>query len=310
MRVGTAVRARGLDAEHAPDVRQPGSQDDRKTLEDAAGARDAQRLRDHRRLAEGRAARPPVFDLDSVQLAASHRRAAARARHAVPHLVRRLAVQVPARGSALSVPQAREEDRRRRRLAITQVGWDADEVRRAEDAIWTSAGIKTPVLGNVYVLSRRAAERMDTGNPPGCWASPRARRGRCARSPRRPTADCRRGSSARRGRSRCSRASATPAPTSAAPTTRSTSRGSSAAPRSSRRAGKSCYDELQFGKKDGFYLYERDRAAEADARRSCPRSWTPPRRRCRCAVGRRTPRTRRCAAPSRALSAGSIGIRR
>ena len=27
------------------------------------------------------------------------------------------------------------------------------------------------MLGNVYVLSRRAAERMNTGNPPGCWAS-------------------------------------------------------------------------------------------------------------------------------------------
>ena len=29
-----------------------------------------------------------------------------------------------------------------------------------------------PVLGNVYVLGRRAAERMAGGSPPGCWASP------------------------------------------------------------------------------------------------------------------------------------------
>jgi methylenetetrahydrofolate reductase (NADPH) len=55
-------------------------------------------------------------------------------------------------------------------MAITQVGWDATkfvELKRYLD----ERGIKTPVLGNVFVLSRRAAERMNTGNPPGCWAS-------------------------------------------------------------------------------------------------------------------------------------------
>ena len=57
---------------------------------------------------------PPVFDVDSVQLAGAGGRAAAEARHAVPHLVRGLAVQVPARGLPLSVPEAREEDCRRR----------------------------------------------------------------------------------------------------------------------------------------------------------------------------------------------------
>ena len=29
-----------------------------------------------------------------------------------------------------------------------------------------------PLLGNVYVLGLKAAERMSGGNPPGCWASP------------------------------------------------------------------------------------------------------------------------------------------
>jgi len=28
------------------------------------------------------------------------------------------------------------------------------------------------MIGNVYVLGAKAAERMGTGNPPGCWASP------------------------------------------------------------------------------------------------------------------------------------------
>src|SRR5688572_29618430 len=33
-------------------------------------------------------------------------------------------------------------------------------------------GITTPIIGNVYVLGAKAAERMGTSNPPGCWASP------------------------------------------------------------------------------------------------------------------------------------------
>ncbi len=56
-------------------------------------------------------------------------------------------------------------------LAITQVGWDArkfGELMRYLD----ERGITTPVLGNVYVLGPRAAERMAGGLPPGCWVSP------------------------------------------------------------------------------------------------------------------------------------------
>jgi methylenetetrahydrofolate reductase (NADPH) len=55
-------------------------------------------------------------------------------------------------------------------MAITQVGWDATKFVELKKYL-DERGIKTPVLGNVYVLSRRAAERMNTGNPPGCWAS-------------------------------------------------------------------------------------------------------------------------------------------
>jgi methylenetetrahydrofolate reductase (NADPH) len=32
--------------------------------------------------------------------------------------------------------------------------------------------LATPVLGNVYVLGPKAAERMSMGQPPGCWVSP------------------------------------------------------------------------------------------------------------------------------------------
>jgi methylenetetrahydrofolate reductase (NADPH) len=56
-------------------------------------------------------------------------------------------------------------------VAITQVGWDARklvELKRYVD----ERGLRAPLLGNVYVLGPRAAERMATGSPPGCWVSP------------------------------------------------------------------------------------------------------------------------------------------
>src|SRR2546428_5638497 len=56
-------------------------------------------------------------------------------------------------------------------VAITQVGWDArkfEELKRYLD----ERGLRTPLLGNVYVLGPKTAERMATGRPPGCWVSP------------------------------------------------------------------------------------------------------------------------------------------
>lgn len=55
--------------------------------------------------------------------------------------------------------------------AVTQVGWDARkfaELKRYLD----ERQLRTPILGNVYVLGKRVAERMATGTPPGCWVSP------------------------------------------------------------------------------------------------------------------------------------------
>ena len=56
-------------------------------------------------------------------------------------------------------------------LAITQVGWDAEKFRELRRYL-DERGLRIPVLGNVYVLRLRAAERMATGQPPGCWVSP------------------------------------------------------------------------------------------------------------------------------------------
>jgi methylenetetrahydrofolate reductase (NADPH) len=55
--------------------------------------------------------------------------------------------------------------------AITQVGFDVrkfSELRRYLD----EHGIRKPVIGNVYFLSRRSAEKMAKGEPPGCWVAP------------------------------------------------------------------------------------------------------------------------------------------
>ncbi len=55
--------------------------------------------------------------------------------------------------------------------AITQVGWDSEKFRELKRYL-DERGLRTPVLGNVYVLGPRAAERMARGEPPGCWVSP------------------------------------------------------------------------------------------------------------------------------------------
>src|SRR5439155_16085218 len=56
-------------------------------------------------------------------------------------------------------------------LAITQVGWDARKFAELKRYLGERS-IDVPILGNVYVLGRRAAEKMSGGSPPGCWASP------------------------------------------------------------------------------------------------------------------------------------------
>ena len=114
---------------------------------------------------------PPVFDVDSVQLAS-----------AISDLRRRTGTPFHI-SCAVSPFKYQREDclyqylklekkiAAGANMAITQVGWDAKkfiELKRYLD----ERGLTTPILGNVYVLGAKAAERMGTGNPPGCWASP------------------------------------------------------------------------------------------------------------------------------------------
>jgi methylenetetrahydrofolate reductase (NADPH) len=54
--------------------------------------------------------------------------------------------------------------------AITQLGFDVAKFRELKRYL-DERGLHTPVLGNVYVLTAKAAEKMCKGEPPGCWVS-------------------------------------------------------------------------------------------------------------------------------------------
>jgi methylenetetrahydrofolate reductase (NADPH) len=113
---------------------------------------------------------PPVFDLDSVQLVnlIAERRRAGMAFHVA------VAVSPFKYTEADCVYQYVKLEKKIAAgadVAITQVGWDARkfaELKRYLD----ERGLRTPLLGNVYVLGPKTAERMATGRPPGCWVSP------------------------------------------------------------------------------------------------------------------------------------------
>lgn len=172
IRVGTAARARGL----TPNIHLTCVGQDRtglrKTLEDlqALGIPDVFALTgDYPKAAQ--AGQPePVFDLDSVQLVAmiaGMRRAGAPFHIAV-------AVSPFKYVEADCVYQYLKLEKKIAAgadLAITQVGWDARKFRELKRYM-DDRGLTTPLLGNVYVLGLRAAERMATGQPPGCWVAP------------------------------------------------------------------------------------------------------------------------------------------
>ena len=255
IRVGTAVRARGL----VPNVHLTCVGQDRATIEKTLVALQALEMYNIFSISGDwpkAAQRTAVFDIDSVQLAAHI--AEKRAKTGTPFFI----------SCAVSPFKYQREDLLYQYLklekkiaagadmAITQVGWDAVkfvELKRYLD----ERGLKTPVLGNVYVLSRRAAERMNTGNPPGCWASDEL------------VAVLRKESEAPDGglQARLERAARSVAilkgigyagayiggTHDARHINQIIRRAEELAPK-----WEEIFEELQFGKKDGFYLYKRD----------------------------------------------------
>lgn len=55
--------------------------------------------------------------------------------------------------------------------AITQLGYDVHKFRELRRYLEERA-IRKPVLGSVYILAAKAAEKMSKGEPPGCWVAP------------------------------------------------------------------------------------------------------------------------------------------
>jgi methylenetetrahydrofolate reductase (NADPH) len=170
IRVGTAARARGL----TPNVHLTCVSEDRagltKTLEDlhALGIENVFALTgDYPQAGPGPA---PVFDLDSVQLV---RLIADLRRQGMPFHVA-VAVSPFKYVEADCVYQYLKLEKKIAAgadCAITQVGWDGRKFRELITYL-RERGLALPVLGNVYVLGLRAAERMAQGQPPGCWVSP------------------------------------------------------------------------------------------------------------------------------------------
>jgi len=174
LRVAAAARARGL----TPNVHLTCVGQDRlglrKALEDmhALGLENVFALTgDYPKVGPGGELPPAVFDLDSVQLVRliDELRREGRSFHVA------VAVSPFKYTEAECVHQYVKLEKKIAAgadVAITQVGWDArkfEELKRYLD----ERGLSTPLLGNVYVLGPRTAERMAQGNPPGCWVSPK-----------------------------------------------------------------------------------------------------------------------------------------
>lgn len=255
IRVGTAVRARGL----VPNVHLTCVGQDRTTIDKTLAQLGALEMHNIFAISGDwpkAAVRTAVFDIDSVQLAAHI--AELRARTGTPYFI----------SCAVSPFKYQREDclyqylklekkiAAGAEMAITQVGWDATKFVELKTYL-DERGIKTPVLGNVYVLSRRAAERMNTGNPPGCWASDEL------------VAILKKESEASDGglQARLERGARSIAVLKGIGYAGAYIGGTHDANhikwmirRAEELAPKweEIYEELQFGKKDGFYLYKRD----------------------------------------------------
>jgi methylenetetrahydrofolate reductase (NADH) len=171
LRVGTAARARGL----TPNIHLTCVGEDRaglrKTLEDLH-ALDIENVfaltGDYPKSAAGQP--EPVFDLDAVQLVRmiGDMRRAGMSFHIAVAVSPFKYIEADCIYQYVKIEKkiAAGAD-----VAITQVGWDARKLRELKRYL-DERGLDTPVLGNVYVLGPKAARRMATGQPPGCWVSP------------------------------------------------------------------------------------------------------------------------------------------
>jgi methylenetetrahydrofolate reductase (NADPH) len=172
IRVGTAARARGLTPNiHLTCVdRDPAAVS--KTLADlnALGIENVLALTgDYPKVGDARAP-SPNFALDSVQLV-----------HLMDEMRQRgMAFWISVAVSPFKYTEAdcayqylklEKKVAAGADYAITQLGFDARKFRELKRYA-VERNIKIPLLGNVYILPAKAAEKMSKGEPPGCWVSP------------------------------------------------------------------------------------------------------------------------------------------
>src|SRR4029077_6707441 len=168
LRVAAAARARGL----APNVHLTCVSRDRRELAKILDDMHALSMENVFALTgdyPSAGDQPPVFDLDSVQLV---RLIDERRRGGMPFHIA-VAVSPFKYTEADCVYQYVKLEKKIAAgadVAITQVGWDARKFGELKQYL-DERGLRTPLLGNVYVLGPKTAERMATGRPPGCWVA-------------------------------------------------------------------------------------------------------------------------------------------
>ena len=171
LRVGTAARARGL----VPNIHLTCVNQDRLTLrtrlEDlhALGIENVFAITGDYPKA-GASETPPEFDLDSVQLVEMIDELR---RRGLPFFIS-VAVspfKYTEADCAYQYLKLEKKIAAGADYAITQLGFDVRKFRELKRYL-DERGLRTPVLGNVYILQAKAAEKMSKGEPPGCWVAP------------------------------------------------------------------------------------------------------------------------------------------
>jgi methylenetetrahydrofolate reductase (NADPH) len=172
IRVGTAARARGL----TPNIHVTCASRDRagirKSLEDlsALGIENVFAITGDYPKSSDASSSPPVFDLDSVQLV----RLINELREAGMRFWTGVAVspfKYTEADCAYQYLKLEKKIAAGADYAVTQLGYDVKKFRELKRYV-DERGLRTPLLGNVYVLGAKAAEKMSKGEPPGCWVAP------------------------------------------------------------------------------------------------------------------------------------------
>lgn len=172
IRVGTAARARGL----TPNIHVTCASRDRagirKSLEDlsALAIENVFAITGDYPKSSDVNSSAPVFDLDSVQLV----RLINELREAGMRFWTGVAVspfKYTEADCAYQYLKLEKKIAAGADYAVTQLGYDVKKFRELKRYL-DERGLCTPLLGNVYVLGAKAAEKMSKGEPPGCWVAP------------------------------------------------------------------------------------------------------------------------------------------